>query len=179
MTRAAHPKALPFVVLWLALAAVFNVQPQPLSMRSGCGGALGASAVQIAMPYQQAVAALKGPDTGWCAMATEQDVTLPEGAIVWEFISVAYVLHALQSRKQITPEQRAALQRIVARIPGFKEPPVRRQDIDTALYVHARTLAAVDADAAQIALNGLQQHAPAVYRTLARRSIRWGDADDN
>ena len=179
MTRAVHSRVLPFVLLWLALAAVFSAQAQPLSMRSGCGGALDASAVQIVMPYQQAVTALKGSDAGWCAMAKEQDATTPEGAIVWEFISTAYVLHALQSRKQITPEQRAALQRIVARIPGFKEPPVRRQDIDTALYVHARTLAAVDADAAQIALDGLQQHAPAVYRTLAQRSIRWGDADDN
>ncbi|UJB64146.1 hypothetical protein YS110_04910 [Acidovorax sp. YS12] len=177
MTRG---KALPAVVLALALAAISSAgAAQPLSIRTGCGGALGAPMTQIASPYHQAVAALRGSGAGWCAMAAEQDATTPEGAALWEFVSAAYVLHALQGRKQISPEQRAALQRVLARIPGLGEPPSRRQDIDTALYVHARTLAAEDSGAAQFALDGLQQHAPAVYRTLVRRSTRWGDADDN
>jgi hypothetical protein len=58
-------------------------------------------------------------------------------------------------------------------------PPSRLRDIDTVLYVHARTLAAEDSGAALVALDGPQQHAPAVYRTLMKRSVRWGDADDH
>ena len=91
----------------------------------------------------------------------------------------AYVLHALRGRKNITPAQQGALQSVLAKVLGMGKPPARLRDIDTAFYVHARTLAAADGSAAQVALDGMQQHAPVIYRTLMRRSVRWGVADDN
>ena len=112
-------------------------------------------------------------------MAAEQDATTPESAAMWEFVSAAYVLHALRGRKNITPAQQGALQSVLANVPGMGKPPARLRDIDTAFYVLARTLAAADWGAAQVALDGMQQHAPVIYRTLMRRSVRWGDADDN
>lgn len=152
---------------------------QPASIQTACGGNLSAPMVQIAKPYQQAVAALQGTEAGWCSMAAEQDASTPERAAMWEFVSAAYVLHALRGRKTITPAQQVALQRVLANVPGMGKPPTRLRDIDTAFYVLARTLAAADDVAAQVALDGLQQHAPGVYQTLVRRSARWGDAGDN
>lgn len=162
-----------------AFVAMDSVWAQGPSIQNGCGGTLSVAMVQTAAPYQQAVAALQGAESGWCAMAAEQDASTPEGASQWEFVSAAYVLHALHGRKQITPGQQAVLQRVLARVPGMGKPPTRLRDIDTSFYVLARTLAAKDGDTAQVALDGLQQYAPAVYRTLVRRSVRWGDADDN
>ena len=163
----------------IASAAVGTAWAQPASIQTGCGGKLSAAMMQIAMPYQQAVAALRGSEAGWCAMATEHDADTPENAAVWEFVSSAYVLHALIGRKYITPAQQSALQSILARVPGMGKPPARLRDIDTAFYVLARTLAAKDGDAARVSMDGLQQYSPATHRTLARRSVRWGDADDN
>jgi hypothetical protein len=98
---------------------------------------------------------------------------------MWEFVSAAYVLHALRGRKYITPAQQAALQAVLARVRGLGKPPTLLRDIDKGFYVLARTLATADGFAAQVVLDGLQQHAPVIYQTLARRSSRWGDADDN
>jgi hypothetical protein len=159
--------------------ALESASAQPLSIQAACGGNLSAPMAQIAKPYQQAVAALRGTEAGWCAMAAEQDANTPESAAMWELVSAAYVLHALRGRKNITPAQQGALQSVLAQVPGMGKPPARLRDIDTAIYVHARTLAAADGSAAQVALDGMQQHAPAIYRTLMRRSVRWGDADDN
>lgn len=106
-------------------------------------------------------------------------VSTAEGAALWEFVSAAYVMHALKGRVQITSFQRAALQNVLARVPSMGKPPTSRRDIDTALYVWARTLAAKDSGTALVAVDGLEQFAPAVHRTLIRRSGRWGDADDN
>ena len=169
------------VGLCLALASVTvdTAVAQPASIQAACGGALSAPMAQIAKSYQQAVAALQGTEVGWCAMAAEQDATTPESAAMWEFVSAAYVLHALRGRKNITPAQQGALQSVLANVPGMGKPPARLRDIDTAFYVLARTLAAADWGAAQVALDGMQQHAPVIYRTLMRRSVRWGDADDN
>ena len=169
------------VGLCLALASVTvdTAVAQPASIQAACGGNLSAPMAQIAKPYQQAVAALQGTVAGWCAMAAEQDANTPESAAMWEFVSAAYVLHALRGRKNITPAQQGALQSVLANVAGMGKPPARLRDIETAFYVLARTLAAADWGAAQVALDGMQQHAPVIYRTLMRRSVRWGDADDN
>ena len=165
--------------LVLTSIALDTASAQPSSIQAACSGNLSAPMAQIAKSYQQAVAALQGTEVGWCAMAAEQDATTPESAAMWEFVSAAYVLHALRGRKNITPAQQGALQSVLANVPGMGKPPTRLRDIDTAFYVHARTLAAADGSAAQVTLDGMQQHSPAVYRTLMRRSVRWGDADDN
>ncbi len=89
------------------------------------------------------------------------------------------VLHALRGSKNITPAQQGALQSVLANVPGMGKPPARLRDIDTAFYVLARTLAAADWGAAQVTLDGVQQHVPGVYQTLVQRSARWGEAGDN
>lgn len=163
----------------LSLIALQSALAQPLSVHTDCRGKLSAPLAQIAKPYQQAVAALQGTEAGWCSIAAEHDANTTERAAMWEFVSAAYVLHALHGRKSITIAQQRALQRVLARVPGMGKPPTLLREIDKAFYVLARTLAAADGVAAQIALDGLQQNAPVVYQTLARRSSRWGDADDN
>ena len=165
-----------FVLTSIALDSVWA---QPLSIQTACGGNLSAPLAQIAKPYQQAVAALKGTEAGWCSIAAEHNASTTERAAMWEFVSAAYVLHALRDRKNITQSQKGALQRVLASIPGMGKPPTLLRDIDKSFYVLTRTLAAADGVASQVALDGLQQHAPIVYQTLARRSARWGDADDN
>lgn len=165
--------------LVLTSIALDTASAQPSSIQAACSGNLSAPMAQIAKSYQQAVAALQGTEVGWCAMAAEQDATTPESAAMWEFVSAAYVLHALRGRKNITPAQQGALQSVLANVAGMGKPPARLRDIETAFYVLARTLAAADWGAAQVALDGMQQHAPVIYRTLMRRSVRWGDADDN
>ena len=100
-------------------------------------------------------------------------------ASFWEFSSAAFVFHALRGRKELTPIQLTAMRELLARIPGISNPPTKLKQIDTALYVHMRTLAAQDSSYAMVLIDTIEQHSPAVYRTLIRRSIRWGDADDN
>lgn len=165
--------------LVLMSIALDSASAQHSSIRAACGGNLSAPMAQIAKPYQQVVAGLQGAEAGWCAMAAEQDANAPENAAMWELVSAAYVLHALRGRKNITPTQQFALQSVLTNVPGMGKPPIRLRDIDTAFYVHARTLAAGDGGAAQVTLDGMQQHAPAIFRTLMRRSVRWGDAGVN
>ena len=163
----------------LAFFAMSNVWAKSPSIQNGCGGTLPAPMMQIAAPYQQAVAVLKGTETGWCALAAEHSASTREEAVMWEFISAAYVLHALRGRTQINPAQQAALNIVLARVPGMGKPPTRLREVNTAFYVLARTLAAADQTTTQIVMDELEQHAPAVHRTLKKRSNRWGDADDN
>ncbi|MFN9475351.1 hypothetical protein [Acidovorax sp.] len=163
-------------VAWASSGAALAQAP---SIKNGCGGALSGPMASIAMPYQRAVAALQGTEVGWCAAASDHDAGTPERAAMWKFVSAAYLLHALAGRKELTRDQETAVQRVLASIPGNGKPPAKLRDIDTAMYIHARTLAAEDGGAAQIALDGLQQHAPPVYRSLMRLSSRWGDAGDN
>lgn len=163
----------------IAGLATFNVWAEAPSIQNGCGGTLPAQMMQIAAPYQQAVAALKGTETGWCALAAEHSASTREEAVMWEFISAAYVLHTLRGRTQINPAQQAALNIVLARVPDMGKPPTRLREVNTAFYWLARTLAADDQTNAQIVMHDLEKYAPAVYRTLKKRSYRWGDADDN
>lgn len=167
------------VVLSLAGLAIPSAWAQPQSIKADCGGVLTAPMAQTAALYQQAVAALKGSEAGWCAVAAASSSETHHDAALWEFVSAAYVLHALRRQKQLVPAQRVAMRAVLARIPGIGNPPTRLKAIDTALYVHMRTLSASDSSGTMVALDAIEQHSPAVYRTLVRRSIRWGDADDN
>lgn len=167
------------VVSVLACAGTPGAWAQGATIQTNCGGALNAKMAQIAAPYRQAVVALNGSVAGWCAVAAEHDASTALGAASWEFVSAAYLMNALKGHVQITSSQRAALQKVLVRVPGMGEPPTSRRDIDNALYVWARTLAAEDSGAALVAIDGLEQFAPAVHRTLMRRSGRWGDADGN
>ena len=149
------------------------------TIKTGCAGAINAPMAQIAAPYQRALAALNGSEAGWCAIASESSASTPMEASFWEFSSAAFVFHALRGRKELTPIQLTAMRELLARIPGIGNPPTKLKQIDTALYVHMRTLAAQDSSYAMVLIDTIEQYSPAVYRTLIRRSIRWGDADDN
>ena len=134
---------------------------------------------EIVAASLNSVVALLGSTAGWCVVAAEHDARTALGAASWEFVSAAYLLKALKGHVQITSSQRAALQNVLARVPTMGKPPASRRDIDTALYVWARTLVAKDSGAALVAVDGLEQFAPAVHRMLVRRSVRWGDAEDD
>ncbi len=149
------------------------------SIKTGCAGAISAPMAQIAAPYQRALAALNGSEVGWCAIASESSANTPSEAAFWEFSSAAFVFHALRGRKELTPTQLTAVREILTRIPGLGNPPTRLKQIDTALYVHMRTLAAQDSTEAMVLIDTIEQYSPAVFKTLMRRSTRWGDADDN
>lgn len=97
---------------------------------------------EIAAASLNAVVALHGSSAGWCAVAALHNARTALVAASWEFVSAAYLLKALKGHAQITSSQRAALQNVLARVPGMGKPPASRRDIDTALYVWARTLVA-------------------------------------
>jgi hypothetical protein len=149
------------------------------TIKTGCAGAISTSMAQIAAPYQRALTALNGSEVGWCAIASESSANTPREAAFWEFGSAAFVFHALRGRKELTPTQLTAVRGIFTRIPGIGNPPTRLKQIDTTLYVHMRTLAAQDSTDAMVLIDTIEQYSPAVYKTLMRRSARWGDADDN
>lgn len=135
--------------------------------------------VQTAAPYRRALAALNGSEIGWCAIASESSAETSRERTLWEFSSAAHVLHALRGRKQLTNIQQSALRELLSSVPGIGTTPTQLKQIDTALYVQMRTFAAEDSSATMIALDAIKQYAPTVHKTLIRRSIRWGDADDN
>ena len=149
------------------------------TIKTGCSGAISAPMAQIAAPYQRALAALNGSEVGWCAIASESSANTPSEAAFWEFSSAAFVFHALRGKKELTPMQQNAMRELLVRIPGIGNPPTRLKQIETALYVHMRTLSAQDSTAAMVLIDIIEQYSPAVYKTLMRRSARWGDADDN
>lgn len=149
------------------------------SIKTGCNGAISAPMAQIAAPYQRALAALNGSEVGWCAIASESSANTPRESAFWEFSSAAFVSHALRGKKELNATQQTAMRELLARIPGIGNPPTRLKQIETALYVHMRTLAAQDSTAAMVLIDTIEQYSPAVYKTLMRRSVRWGDADDN
>ena len=149
------------------------------TVKTGCAGALSAPMAQIAAPYQRALAALNGSEVGWCAIASKASADAPLEAAFWEFSCAAFVFHALRGKKELNPSQLIAMRELLARIPGIASPPTRQKQIDTALYVHMRTLAAQDSNDAMVLIDTIEQYSPAVYKTLMRRSARWGDADDN
>lgn len=163
----------------LACIAIPSAWAQTASMTTGCGGTLSAPMARTAVPYLQALSALKGTDAGWCAMAKESSTDTAQAAALWEFTSAAYVLHAMRGLKQLAPAQQTALRQLLTRIPGIGEPPTRLKAIDTALYAYMRNLAANDSSDTLVTLDAIEQYSPAVYKTLMRRSVRWGDADDN
>lgn len=149
------------------------------TIKTGCAGAISAPMAQIAAPYQRALAVLNGSEVGWCAIASESTANSPMEASFWEFSSAAFVFHALRGRKELTPTQLTAMRELLARIPGIGDPPTRLKQIDTALYVHMRALAAQDSTYAMVLIDAIEQYSPAVHRTLVQRSVRWGDAADN
>ena len=167
------------VVIGWACVINLNAWAESKSIKTACGGTLSASMLQIAVPYQNAVATLKGSEVGWCLVAAVSGTETLVDAAMWEFVSAAYVMHALQGKKRLNPAQLTAVQALLRRIPGIDVPPTLLKEINTTLYVHMRTLAAREYYDAQSALDALEFDSPAVYRTLMRRSGRWGDADDN
>lgn len=170
---------LTFMAIGLAFIAIPCVWAQTPSITTGCAGTLSAPMARIATPYLQALGTLNGSEAGWCAMAKKSSAQTPEAAAMWEFTSAAYVLHALRGLKRLAPAQQIALRKVLTQIPGIGEPPRQLKAIDTALYVHMRTLAANDSTDTLMTLFAIDEHSPAVYKTLMRRSVRWGDADDN
>ena len=169
--------SLAFGILFFYISVAWG--QTPTSIEAGCNGALNAPMVQTAAPYQRALIALNGSEVGWCAIASESNLKTSQNQSLWEFSSAAYVLHAMQGRKELTPTQQTAMRGLLTRIPGMGTPPSRLKQIDRALYVHMRTLAAEDSTDTMIQLDAIKQYSPAVYRTLMRRSTRWGDSDDN
>ena len=144
------------------------------TIKTGCAGAISAPMAQIADPYQRALAALNGSEAGWCAIASESSASTPMEASFWEFSSAAFVFHALRGRKKLNPIQLTAMKELLAQIPGIGNPPTQVKQIDNALYGHMRALAAQDSGYAMVSIDTIEQYSPAVYRTLIRRSTRWG-----
>lgn len=142
-----------------------------------CAGKAPAELMQVSQPYVVAVRALKGSEQGWCAVAGQYTQLTPLTAKLWEFVSGGYVFHALKARKTLTPAQVVVLNGVLARMEGVTLPVTKRADLEQWLYVWLRTLSAEDFTEAQVALNYLEDNSPAVYKTLMRRSQRWGDAD--
>lgn len=169
----------PALVVGLALLCSLGAQAQTASVETGCNGAFTPSMLQVAKPYHRAVLVLKGSEAGWCTVAANMDDEERDDAMQWEFVSAAYLMHALQGRKQFSKAQLSAIQAVMQRVPGLNKLPTRLREIDYALYVHMRTMAANDFVLAQISLSRLEHASPKVYLTLARRSGRWGDADDD
>ena len=152
---------------------------QPPSVMTGCNGQLSAEMAQIAAPYQQAVAALQGTETGWCAMAAEVRAGTPEDrAVLWEFVSAGYVMHAVSGRKQLTAAQWSAVRKLLplSRGTGMTRPK-RLGDFTQELYVHMRVLSASNYLDPQWDVEGtmeaLEKHAPTVWRTLTPGA--WGE----
>jgi hypothetical protein len=166
-------KLLATAALWAAFGTGLAHAAEPTDW---CAGKASAELVQATQPYVAAVRALKGTEQGWCAVAGQYAQPSPQAAKLWEFVSGGYVFHALKGRKTLTPAQVDALNGVLARVEGIARPVTKRADIEQWLYVWLRTLSAEDFTAAQVALNHLQDNSPAVYKTLMRRSQRWGDA---
>ena len=152
---------------------------QPPSVKTGCNDQLSAEMTKVAAPYEQAVAALQGPQTGWCAMASEVKAGTPEDrALLWEFVSAGYVMHAASGRKQLTAAQWAEVRKLLplSRGTGMTRPR-RLGDFTQEVYVHMRVLSASNYldpqwDVAGT-MNALEKHAPAVWRTLTPGA--WGE----
>lgn len=149
------------------------------SVKTGCNGQLSAEFAKIATPYQRVVAALKGTETGWCAMAEEVKAGTPQDrAVLWEFVSTGYVLHAAYQHKQLSAEQWAAVHKLLPLSHGTDMTrPKRLGELTHELYVHMRRLSASgiynpdwDVDAT---VQAFEKHSPAVYQTLLPGE--WGD----
>lgn len=169
-----------FLSLGIACAAVFSAwAQQPPSVKTGCNGQLSAEMTKIAALYGQAVAALQGTETGWCAMASEVKAGTPEDrAVLWEFVSAGYVMHAVSGRKQLTAAQWSAVRKLLplSRGTGMTRPK-RLGDFTQELYVHMRVLSASNYLDPQWDVEGtmeaLEKHAPTVWRKLTPGA--WGE----
>lgn len=175
-----------FAVLALGLAGSMGLgawaqQPPsaPPSIQTGCNGRLSAGMTKIAAPYQQVVAALQGTETGWCAMAAEVKAGTPEDrALLWEFVSSGYVMHAAYQRKQLTAAQWAVVRKLLPLSHGTgMTRPRRLGEFTHELYVHMRRLSAANYHDPQWDVEGtmaaLEKHSPAVSKTLAPGA--WGE----
>lgn len=162
-----------------ASCACAQAAQEPPSVKTACNDQLSAQFAKIAVPYQQAVAALQGTETGWCAMAAEVKAGTPEDrAVLWEFVSAGYVLHAARARKQLTAAQWAAVRKLLplSHGTGMKRPQ-RLGDFTQELYVHMHRLSAANYLDPQWDVAGtlaaLEKRSPAVYQTLLPGE--WGD----
>jgi len=175
-------KAVWLAVLALGLAGGIGSgawAQEPPSVKTGCNGQLSARFAKIAAPYQQVVAALKGTETGWCEMAAEVKAGTPEDrAVLWEFVSSGYVMHAAYHRKPLTAAQWAAVRKLLPLSYGTgMTRPKRLGDFTHELYVHMRGLSAANYLDPQWDVEGtmdaLEKRSPAVYKTLMPGV--WGD----
>lgn len=62
--------------------------------------------------------------------------------------------------------QQTAMRELLARIPGIGNPPTRLKQIESALYVHMRTLAAEDSTSTMVLLDGIYSTHPLSIRAL-------------
>ena len=148
-------------------------------MGEDCRAAPDGGACHDAAPYHQAVAALQGTETGWCAMAGEVKAGTPEDrAMLWEFVSAGYVMHAARMRKQLTAAQWTAVRKLLPLSHGTgMTRPKRLGDFTQELYVQMRRLSAANYLDPGWDVNGtmdaLEKNAPAVWRTLTPGA--WGE----
>ncbi len=131
---------------------------------------------RIAAPYQQSVAALQGTEAGWCAMASEVKAGTPgDRALLWEFVSAGYVMHAARGRKQLSAAQWAAVRKLLplSRGTGMTRPK-RLGDFTHELYIHMRVLSASNSQKdVDGTMSALEKHSPAVWETLTPGA--WGE----
>ena len=131
---------------------------------------------RIAAPYQQTVAALQGTEAGWCAMASEVKGETPgDRALLWEFVSAGYVMHAARGHKQLSAAQWAAVRKLLplSRGTGMTRPK-RLGDFTHELYIHMRVLSASNSqEDVDGTMSALEKHSPAVWDTLTPGA--WGE----
>ena len=131
---------------------------------------------RIAAPYQQSVAALQGTEAGWCAMASEVKAGTPgDWALLWEFVSAGYVMHAVRGRKQLSAAQWAAVRKLLplSRGTGMTRPK-RLGDFTHELYIPMRVLSASNSqEDVDGTMSALEKHSPAVWDTLTPGA--WGE----
>ena len=131
---------------------------------------------RIAAPYQQTVAALQGTEAGWCAMASEVKAGTPgDRALLWDFVSAGYVMHAARGRNQLSAAQWAAVRKLLplSRGTGMTRPK-RLGDFTHELYIHMRVLSASNSqEDVDGAMSALEKHSPAVWDTLTPGA--WGE----
>ena len=146
------------------------------SVSTGCNGQWSAEMTRIAAPYQQTVAALQGTEAGWCAMASEVKAGTPgDWALLWEFVSAGYVMHAVRGRKQLSAAQWAAVRKLLplSRGTGMTRPK-RLGDFTHELYIHMRVLSASNSqEDVDGTMSALEKHSPAVWDTLTPGA--WGE----
>lgn len=104
--------------------------------------------------------------------------TPEDSAVLWEFVSAGYVMHAVRMRKQLTAAQWAAVHKLLPLSHGTgMTRPKRLGDFTHEMYVHMRSLSAVNYLDPRWDVEGtmdaLEKNAPAVWRILTPGA--WGE----